>query len=160
MKRKTFIFIPVILLIVMILAGCGARRIIVHDVSMSPTFKLNENAICMTQSYSEKKIPERYEVIVCKIESEGEERTVIKRVIGLPGEKVSFKNGKVYIDGNEFKEDYIDTQTEPEDETEFVLEDDEVFILGDNRAHSIDSRFVGPIKLKSIIGSVIKIKKK
>lgn len=160
MKRKAFIIAPILLCIVIILTSCGARRIVIHDISMSPAFKLNENAVCMTQSYSKKKIPERSEVIVCKIDLEGEERTVIKRVIGLPGEKVSFKNDKVYINGNELKEDYIDTRTEPQDKNEFELKDDEVFVLGDNRTHSYDSRFVGPIKLKSIIGSVVKIKKK
>ena len=156
MKRNVFIIAPILLFIVIILTGCGARRIVIHDISMSPTFILYENAVCMTHSYSKEKIPEAFvsEVIVCKIGLEGDKRTVIKRVIGLPGEKVSFKNDKVYINGNELKEDYIDIRTKPENKDEFELKDDEVFVLGDNRTHSYDSRFVGPIKFKSIIGSV------
>lgn len=86
-----------------------------------------------------------------------------KRVIGLPGEKVLIKEGKVFIDGEELIEDI---EVEPMKtgglaEEEITLEENEFFLLGDNRNKSEDSRFseIGTIVRKEIIGKVwIKLK--
>lgn len=77
----------------------------------------------------------------------------IRRVIGLPGDKIEIKGGKVYRNDEMLEEDYAKGKTEGEVSPMFIQED-EVFVLGDNRENSIDSRDprVGPLKMKSIRG--------
>jgi signal peptidase I len=74
-----------------------------------------------------------------------EVKDLIKRVIGLPGETVELRDGKVYVDGELLDEPYLpeDTTTEPcppDNETTFVVPEDSVFVMGDNRDHSRDAR--------------------
>ena len=75
---------------------------------------------------------------------------LIKRVIGLPGETVEYKDGKLYIDGKVMKDEYSKSTTNDFDKV--TLGKDEYFVLGDNRAVSIDSRRLGPINKKDILG--------
>jgi len=74
----------------------------------------------------------------------------IKRVIGLPGETVEVKEGSVFINGNQLRENYIKSQTEGN--LNLVIGKDEYLVLGDNRGASSDSRSFGPIKKDSIRG--------
>ena len=82
----------------------------------------------------------------------------IKRVIGLPGEHVEIKDGKVYINEEELKEDYLD----PELKTpvsgafyDFVVPENCVFAMGDNRENSTDCRKFGCVPLERIEGKVV-----
>ncbi len=101
--------------------------------------------------------PNRGEVIIFKAPgANGDD--FIKRIIGLPGEKVSIHEGKVYINGLVLNEIYI-PQTTPTNAGVFLSEDKELevpageyFVLGDNRNHSADSRTFGFIQKSSIIG--------
>lgn len=70
-------------------------------------------------------------------------KDLIKRVVGLPGETVSLRDGQVYVDGAALDEPYLPsgTRTEPCTEaTEFTIPDDSVFVMGDNRSNSRDAR--------------------
>lgn len=86
----------------------------------------------------------------------------IKRVIGLPGESVEIKSGKVYI-YNEMHQDgyvldegaYLDPVVKTSDLARTKVADDEYFVMGDNRAFSYDSRAFGPVKKTAIIGRVL-----
>ena len=75
---------------------------------------------------------------------------IIKRVIGLPGETIEYNNGKLYINNKVVEDKYNDGTTF--DFKKVVLGEDEYFVLGDNRAVSIDSRRLGPIPKKDILG--------
>ena len=83
----------------------------------------------------------------------------IKRVIALPGEHLEIKNGKVYINGNELKEEYLaDTvKTESMDGAfyDLVVPEGTVFVMGDNRSGSSDSRIFGCIPYEKIEGKVV-----
>lgn len=83
-------------------------------------------------------------------------KSYIKRVIGLPGEHVKIENGKVYINGNELKEEYLssDVITESEVFYDFIVPEGYIFAMGDNRAKSTDCRELGCIPLKKIEGVV------
>jgi signal peptidase I len=84
----------------------------------------------------------------------------IKRVIGLPGETVELRGGAVYVDGVELREDYVHadegeqptTGPEIEGRTSWLLPDGSLFVMGDHRSASEDSRTFGPIQLSSILG--------
>ena len=91
------------------------------------------------------------DIVVLDEEKEGE--IIIKRIIGMPGDTVSIKDNTVYVNGEEVEEDYAYGETS--DYEEITLDDDEYFILGDNRPISKDSRYFGPVKEDEIIGKVI-----
>jgi signal peptidase I len=77
---------------------------------------------------------------------------LIKRVIGLPGESVEVKDNRVLIDGVPLDESYLDNGVEMPDEGPFQVGEHEVFLMGDNREFSFDSRRFGPISLEDVIG--------
>ena len=82
----------------------------------------------------------------------------IKRVIGLPGEHIEIKDGKVYINGTELEEDYLTPGLETPASgpfTDFVVPENCVFAMGDNRANSTDCRNFGCIPLEKIEGKVV-----
>jgi signal peptidase I len=76
---------------------------------------------------------------------------LIKRVIGLPGETVEVRDNQVVVDGVPIEEPYLPEVFMP-DEPPITLGPDEVFVMGDNRNASFDSRRFGPIPLEDLIG--------
>ncbi len=86
--------------------------------------------------------PERGDIIVFDA-PEKEDTEYLKRVIGLPGETVEIKAGKVYIDGALLVEDYINGTPKEEDLGPFHVPEGCVFVMGDNRNNSHDSRYWG-----------------
>ncbi len=104
--------------------------------------------------------PEREDLVVAKTRPG---QRVIKRIIGLPGERVSIGGGKVYIKNDRLdpglmlNEGYLSQNTLTEGTSTINLDPEEYFALGDNRAVSIDSREVGPIDKWHIKGKVIAV---
>ena len=132
----------------------------VYGISMEPTFESSDYLLISRQAYRYGRSPERGDIVVFSSQMKdenGEEKKLIKRVIGLPGETVAVENGKVYIDGKELSEDY--TKDGTTNGTVYPVEVPEgcVFCLGDNRLHSTDSRFmeVGFIDEEDIVGKVV-----
>jgi signal peptidase I len=98
--------------------------------------------------------PERGDIIVFNPTPDAEQ-PYIKRVIGLPGEHVTFQDGYVYINGERLEESYIDgalTRCRQSDECDVVVSPDHVYVLGDNRTNSTDSRIIGEVPLSNIVG--------
>lgn len=83
----------------------------------------------------------------------------IKRVIGLPGEHIKIENGKVYINGNELQEPYLQEGVITDDLngafTDIIVPENTVFVMGDNRGQSTDSRRFGCIPLEKIESKVL-----
>lgn len=94
---------------------------------------------------------DRFDIIVLDEEKDNEK--IIKRVIGLPGETVAIKKGKIYINDKLIDDEYAYGETSDFDKV--TLRDDEYFILGDNRLISKDSRYFGPIKDNEIKGKIV-----
>ena len=91
----------------------------------------------------------RFDIVVLKNNTDGDK--IIKRVIGLPGEKIEYKDNKLYINGEEIEDNFKTNET-----TDFTVEtkENEYFVLGDNRELSKDSRYLGNFKKENIIGKV------
>lgn len=131
--------------------------------SMEPTLYNGESVYINTKSYLFLS-PDREEVIAFydkqDVDDEGEEPLVIfRRVIGLPGEKIQITDGKIFINGTEWKEsyEYKPMATAGIAEQEITLSEDEYFVLCDSRVDSDDSRNAsfGMVKESQIIGRVL-----
>ena len=122
----------------------------VQQTSMYPTVKPND-LILSSSLYRFKKDFKRGDIVVFK--SPSENKMLIKRIVGLPGEKVEIYDGSIYIDGKLLEEKYFKEKPYTLSPTsEFEVQPDELFVLGDNRSPdgSVDSRTFGPIKIKNI----------
>lgn len=135
------------------------RPNIINGNSMYPTLKDGEFAITGVVNRYISGI-KRFDIVSVYSESEGKNLT--KRVIGLPGETLQYRNDVLYIDGNSIDEyfldeDYISEQTKDntidftEDFGPIKLKGDEYFLCGDNRRISKDSRVLGPFKEEDIL---------
>ena len=124
----------------------------VDGPSMLPTLETGEKIFVTRYTYYFQEI-ERGDIVVCDFPSDSYPDHYVKRVIGLGGEKVSIKNGVVYINGEALSEDYI-LSPPINDMEETVVPEGCVFVMGDNRNNSTDSRksYIGPINKKLIIG--------
>ncbi len=91
--------------------------------------------------------PNRYDIVVVDTKSD----ELIKRVYGLPGEKISIENNVIYINDKKIEDVYAYGETSNYESV--TLSDDEYFVLGDNRAVSLDSRTIGPVKKSQIKGT-------
>ena len=132
-----------------------AVRSIVDGSSMNPLLADRDNLIVQKISYYFHE-PERFDVIVFELKNEPGTH-YIKRVIGLPGERVQIKEGRVYINGELLEDDTYGNELMEKSyraSEEVVLGEDEYFVLGDNRNRSQDSRtvYVGNVNKKQILG--------
>ncbi len=133
------------------------RPITADGAAMLPGVKDGEVIIVVNHTYSAKRgTPDFGQVVAFRDDfiSEGEEgENTIRRVIGLPGDEIEIRDGSVYRNGELLSEEYITGTTEGE-VGPITIPEDEVFVLGDNREESIDSRDprVGSLKMKAIRG--------
>ncbi len=125
--------------------------------SMETTLQDGDTVLINKLAYI-KNSPKRYDVIVFKKSGSGHQFYNIKRIIGLPGETIQILDGEIYINGEMLIEPVkVDKALLPGfAETPITLEEDEYFVLGDNRNESEDSRFasVGNVVAEDIIGVV------
>lgn len=130
----------------------------VKGASMEPTFDDHEYLIIDEISYRFRR-PERGEVVVFRYPLDPRQY-FIKRIVGLPGEKVVVGGSRVKVysasnpDGLALDEAYLGPGVVTLGERELTLGEDEYFVLGDNRTSSLDSRTFGPLPKKFITGRV------
>ena len=140
----------IIIAVVIIFRTFLYTPIIVQQQSMTPT--LNPNDIMMLNKIGFKlNGVNRFDIVVIKVDDE----RLIKRVIGLPGEYIEYKDNKLFVDGSIIEEKFLKAST-----NDFILEvigyekipEDKYFVVGDNRGNSTDSRIIGLIDKKDVIG--------
>jgi signal peptidase I len=136
----------VIVLVVNIFLAQATR---VEGQSMEPNLHDNQRLIIEKITYRFRE-PQRGDIIVLRRPSRSTE-PLIKRVVGLPGETVSIHEGRVYIDGDPLGEEYLNQETWGTMPPRLVPEE-HVFVLGDNRKASNDSRSFGMVPFDDIIG--------
>ncbi|MBN1934392.1 MAG: signal peptidase I [Anaerolineae bacterium] len=124
------------------------RNFWIDGSSMEPNLHHGQYLLVARFSYWFQK-PQRGQVIVFRSPI-SQERDLIKRVIGLPGEMVVVRGGQVLIDGQPLDEPYANPT--PYNGGPWQLDENQVFVLGDNRSASMDSHNWGPLTLDRIIG--------
>lgn len=156
------------IVIAVILAGIVLffiRPTIVKQSSMEDTLHENDYMIMYRQAYRSHG-PERGDIIIFQSsmpdENTGNDKLLIKRAIGLPGDEIMILDGQLYINGAAYNEDYLKDGYTPSYEIPYegeslTIPDGKYFVLGDNRAGSIDSRRneVGLVDSSQIKGKVI-----
>ncbi len=127
--------------------------------SMEPTFVDKDYIFTSKITYQFRQL-ERGDVIVFK-SPKNPDVEFIKRIIGLPGDKVRVDGGVVYVNGMALEETYTSTNETPLWENGFIhdgvqvtIPQGQIFVMGDNRPMSSDSRDFGPVDINSIIGQV------
>ncbi|NYE58126.1 signal peptidase I [Carboxydothermus ferrireducens] len=122
--------------------------------SMIPTILPNDRVVVLKFWYKIKPI-ERGQIVVFDPPNSANSPPFIKRVIGLPGETLEIKNNTVYINGKPLKENYLPAKMEMEPFGPFKIPKDAIFVMGDNRQHSADSRYFGAVPIKNIKGRAV-----
>ncbi|WP_213423292.1 signal peptidase I [Bhargavaea massiliensis] len=136
--------------------------IVVDGESMMPTLEDGDKMIVNKIGYSIGG-PERFDIVVFHAP---EQKDYIKRVIGLPGDHIEYRDDQLFINGEAYDEPYLDEYKEAVTDgtltEDFTLEEKiqretvpegHVFVMGDNRRFSKDSRHIGVIPFDEIIGS-------
>lgn len=130
----------------------------VKGASMEPTFQSGDYIFTSKVTYKFRN-PQRGDVVVFK-SPRNPDIDYIKRIIGLPGDKIVISNGVITVNGNVLDEKYLSDKTNlwetgfAKENVPIVVSKEEIFVMGDNRPRSSDSREFGPIPLESIIGQV------
>ena len=139
----------VIVIFVVLIRTFIATPVRVDGDSMNPTLENRE--LLLLQKFSTNY--NRFDIVVFRYNND----KLVKRVIGLPGDYIEYKDDKLYVNGEVIEENYIHKKT-----SDFKLEDfgynkipeGKYFVLGDNRTNSLDSRYIGLIDESDIKGIV------
>jgi signal peptidase I len=140
--------IPAILIALFINVYIAEAAEIEAGPSMQPNFYAGYRVMTEKISYY-LHLPRRGDVVV--VERPENEGNLIKRVIGLPGENIEVRNGHAFINGDPIDEPWV-ANFGGRDLASQRIPEDYIFIMGDNRPVSRDSREIGPVKIDSIIG--------
>ena len=127
--------------------------------SMAPTYDDGQSLLVSQIPYVFTS-PKRGDIVLVARESDGVGREEIKRIVGIPGDEIDFRDGKLYINGKEQIEDYITANLWKEESMiayPLTLEEDSYFVLGDNQLNSFDSRDekYGKVEKSHIEGKVL-----
>ena len=123
----------------------------VNGDSMYPTLKNNDIMILNEIGYYVNGV-NRFDIVV--VDTNGEK--IIKRIIGLPGDKVEYRNNKLFVNEKEIEEEFKHAETIDfsvnKDLGYEIIPNDYYFVVGDNRINSVDSRMIGLVHKKQILG--------
>lgn len=133
------------------LINAVSARIRIDGSSMEPNLHHGEFVIVSKVNYKIGE-PERGDVVVFDF-PRNITQEYIKRVIGLPGEEIKINNGQVYVNGEALDEPYL--KMEPQYEGAWVVEENELFVLGDNRNNSSDSHNWGMVPMENVVGEAL-----
>ncbi len=130
----------------------SSRPYVIRGASMTPSLSPRDRVLVDMSAYGEV-MPGRGDIVVFS-SPRADGRHDIKRLVGLPGERVVMAEGMLYVDGRQRAEPYLGglPSSVGMGESAWDLGGGEYLVLGDNRAHSTDSRDFGPIEAGRIVG--------
>ena len=160
MKKTIFEFAKTIILalVIALVITTFIKPTLVKGYSMFPTIEPNNYLIVNKIPYITG-APERGDIVVFKAHiysDNGEEKDLIKRVIGLANDVIEVRDGVVYRNGEALEEDYIYGGVTPGNMAPFTVDEGYIFVMGDNRPNSMDSRdpSIGEVAVADILGRV------
>jgi len=127
--------------------------------SMLPTIKNNQLIIMDCRAYKRRE-PKRHDLIAFKSHQKKGHKIFLKRVIGLPGDHILFENGKIYLNHQILSEPYIKESMRLSRKSQWIVESGTLFVMGDNRNQSLDSRSksLGLVSVENdVVGVVMKV---
>ena len=139
-----------IIIVILLIKTYIIAPIIVSGDSMDSTLLDGDMMLLNKLIYKTNDI-ERFDIIIIDYN----DNYIIKRVIGLPGDKIKCVDNTLYINDKIYVENYLDEGTETNDFEIDEIKEGYYFVLGDNREVSLDSRRIGPIKKENIEGKAI-----
>jgi len=154
-KRFFLDILETVILAVVLYFGINAisARVRVDGLSMNPTLQNGEYVLVNRLAYKTGE-PQRGDIIVFSFPLD-QKQDLIKRIIGLPGETITVRNGEVLINGEKLEEPYI--AQSPIYSGEWTVPDGQLFVLGDNRNDSKDSHQWNYLPVENIIGKALLI---
>lgn len=131
----------------------AVRRIVVQKVSMEPTYREGQKLWVNRLAY---RFGEPLRGDVVAVFSTGENLLLLKRIVGLPGERCNILGGLVFIDGEELEEPYIKRPRARWIYPEIKLGPDEFLVIGDNREMPMKDHEFGRVKRDRILGRIVR----
>lgn len=135
----------IIVVVVLLIKAYIFTPVIVNGPSMMDTLH-NKDVMILDKIGMRLNGIDRFDIVVI----ETDHAKIIKRIIGLPGETIEYKDNELYIDGKKIEDPYGNGVTYDFEEVE--VPEDSYYVLGDNRTDSVDSRMLGTILKKDILG--------
>jgi signal peptidase I len=129
--KRTIVRLVILVVVVFVLFKFVFIGVRIEGISMEPTYHNGRIGLVERVAYRHS-LPKRGDVVAIRIA--GERRMYLKRVIGLPGERVAIHRGSVYINGEKLEEPYVRAPREPWEEPEVRLGEHEYYVVGDNRS--------------------------
>jgi signal peptidase I len=151
------IIVGVALLAAFLIRGFVVQTFYIPSESMLPTLEVNDRVLVNKLSYRFGDI-ERGDIIVFERPPNDPDTTIedlIKRVVALPGDTVESRNNELYVNGERVDEPYLDAGTPTDNLPRTQIDEGTVFVMGDNRTDSFDSRRLGAIDQDLIVGEAI-----
>ena len=129
------------------------RMTVVQGESMEETLHDGEYLLVRDIFYT----PERGDIVVVNDPSKSDfgglySEPLVKRVIAVAGDTLEIKTGVVFLNGRALEEDYINEHMRPESMAPITIPENEIFVMGDNRNHSGDSRTFGTVDVRCVVG--------
>jgi signal peptidase I len=149
------------LVVALLIKAFLVQAFYIPSESMVPTLEVGDRVLVNKLSYRLHEVNRGDLVVFERPEGESDQsvKDLIKRVIGLPGDQLVIKDNAVYVNGDRLDEGYLPDGTVTKqgrldcvDESPCVIPEGSIWVMGDNREHSFDSRYFGPIEQNTIVG--------
>ena len=154
LKKSLFEYVKVIIFTIVITFGVlyfiQISRVV--GSSMEPTYH-HGNIILVDKVFY--KQPAYNDIVVVKYPVSINEQQIIKRIVGLPGDRIEMKDNQLYRNDELLKEDYINEPMVNNKDFSYDIPEGKIFVMGDNRNHSVDSREMGYVDFdEQVVGRV------